>query len=640
MKKMKLDIQLFGASVSLTASESAIDDTAISTNQTYINLAIRVQTTKPTWNGEKSAYYQVTTTSTNNGTQTGSKYYFSIGSSTGSGDKTFNVTLGPFDHNTDGSLENVEISVYVKITSSTNRTATKSVSMETIPRASVPTLSSSSVNIGSSVTIYTNRYSSNFTHTISYTFGNASGTIGSNVTESATWSTPSSLAYQIPNSTSGVGTITCITYDGTEEIGRNSINITLNVPSYRVPSASFNTPTEEGDTPASWGIFVKTKSKVGLSLTTSGSYGSTVQSYLIIGDGYTYTTNPMVSNYLTSSGTVNFTAIVTDSRGRTKSVTKSITVVNYSSPTINYAQIQRCLADGTIDSNGEYCYIMFGAGISSCNNKNKANAHYKIGYRLHNTGDYTYVTVGSNYDAYSSGGILYTDGIYSASRQGGTKVQFSNTNNYDIQFYVDDTFVPTGVTVTKLLDVGFDLLNFNASGLSMAIGKVSEASSNEEKLEVALDTYMNKAFQLKVNNQYMSIFDLIYPIGSIYISVNNTNPSTYYGGTWEQIKDKFLLCAGNTYSAGSTGGEATHTLTVDEMPSHLHDEYIDERGSKKPYCLADGGGNGTTSSGGVFFGGARSAYNGPNVGTAPIGGGQSHNNMPPYLAVYVWKRTA
>src|SRR5574344_2262482 len=71
-----------------------------------------------------------------------------------------------------------------------------------------------------------------------------------------------------------------------------------------------------------------------------------------------------------------------------------------------------------------------------------------------------------------------------------------------------------------------------------------------------------------------------YPIGSIYISVNNTNPTTYFGGTWEQIKDKFLLCAGDSYTAGSTGGNKTHyhsteshTLTINEIPSHGHTLY-------------------------------------------------------------------
>ena len=61
-----------------------------------------------------------------------------------------------------------------------------------------------------------------------------------------------------------------------------------------------------------------------------------------------------------------------------------------------------------------------------------------------------------------------------------------------------------------------------------------------------------------------------YPVGSIYMSVNSTSPATLFSGSWQRIQDRFLLCAGSTYAAGSTGGEATHKLTIDEMPSHSH----------------------------------------------------------------------
>ena len=61
-----------------------------------------------------------------------------------------------------------------------------------------------------------------------------------------------------------------------------------------------------------------------------------------------------------------------------------------------------------------------------------------------------------------------------------------------------------------------------------------------------------------------------YPVGAIYISTDATSPAGLFGGTWEQIKDTFFLAAGDTYAAGSTGGEATHTLSENEMPSHYH----------------------------------------------------------------------
>lgn len=74
----------------------------------------------------------------------------------------------------------------------------------------------------------------------------------------------------------------------------------------------------------------------------------------------------------------------------------------------------------------------------------------------------------------------------------------------------------------------------------------------------------------KIKISKSDLLDLVYPIGSIYISVSTVSPSELLGGTWEQIKDTFLLSAGDIYSAGESGGEAEHTLTIDEMPSHNH----------------------------------------------------------------------
>lgn len=81
---------------------------------------------------------------------------------------------------------------------------------------------------------------------------------------------------------------------------------------------------------------------------------------------------------------------------------------------------------------------------------------------------------------------------------------------------------------------------------------------------------MAEAILTSQNYSLSALINLIYPIGSIYLSVNSTSPQQLFGGEWEQIKDKFLLSAGDTYSSGSEGGEAAHTLTVAEMPNHAH----------------------------------------------------------------------
>lgn len=128
----------------------------------------------------------------------------------------------------------------------------------------------------------------------------------------------------------------------------------------------------------------------------------------------------------------------------------------------------------------------------------------------------------------------------------------------------------------------------------------------------------------------VNVAQLVYPVGAIYMSTVATNPSTLFGfGTWERIQDTFLLAAGSTYSAGSTGGEATHTLTNSEIPSHNHAIFYPNAGAGNDYAPI-----------GYPDVGSKSTYWAVGSYTGDVGGGQAHNNMPPYLAVYVWKRTA
>ena len=146
-----------------------------------------------------------------------------------------------------------------------------------------------------------------------------------------------------------------------------------------------------------------------------------------------------------------------------------------------------------------------------------------------------------------------------------------------------------------------------------------------------------KIYQNK-SNVSITPFDIynLYPVGSIYMSVNSTNPSNYFGGTWEQIKDRFLLACGSTYSNGSTGGEATHKLTIEEMPSHNHD--MDDAtygGYKNKLGIRGDGGGGSQLIPQMTQTTGFSRYIPDSRG-----GSQAHNNMPPYLAVYIWKRVA
>lgn len=138
-----------------------------------------------------------------------------------------------------------------------------------------------------------------------------------------------------------------------------------------------------------------------------------------------------------------------------------------------------------------------------------------------------------------------------------------------------------------------------------------------------------------------------YPVGSIYMSVNSTSPAILFGGTWEAMPaGRVLLAQGENYAAGSTGGEATHTLTINEMPAHSHSGTTNSTGNHTHSSYGAQGGTHKSN-----WAGANDNYD-PNyptgsagthshtVSIANTGGGAAHNNMQPYLAVYMWKRTA
>ena len=127
-----------------------------------------------------------------------------------------------------------------------------------------------------------------------------------------------------------------------------------------------------------------------------------------------------------------------------------------------------------------------------------------------------------------------------------------------------------------------------------------------------------------------NLVDLVYPVGSYYWSSNSTSPSTLFGGTWTQVKDRFVLAAGDSYSVNATGGEVTHTLTINEMPGHRH------MASRYGGTYAWGGANSDKMTQGS--GGYETQLSG--LETSSTGGGQAHNNMPPYIVAFCWHRTA
>ena len=530
-------------------------------------------------------------------------------------------------HNADGTKSfslSIEAGVY---TYAVSVTASGTHTLDTIPRAS--TVSATNTNLNSASTITITRASSSFTHTLTYSFGSTTGTIVSKTTStSVSWTPALTLANQIPNAVSGTCTITCDTYNGSTKIGSKTCTLTLTVPASVKPTMTSVTATRVyGDVPAAWAIYVQNKSKATVTINgAAGAYGSTISSYSISGGGYSSTASSFTTGLLAASGTITFTAKVTDSRGRVSDAkTVSISVVAYSAPSFSSYISQRATSAGVINDDGTYIRGLISFSYATCSSKNTITCatYYKK----------SSATSWTNANKSFSSGTAFTFG-------GGA---ISTESSYDVKYTITDAF--TTVTILDMVSTATVLMDFKAGGKGIAIGKVSE---KDKTLEIA------DSWGLEVHGK--KLIDYIYPIGSIYLSVNSTSPATLFGGSWTQLKDRFLLGAGSTYSSGATGGAATHKLSVAEMPSHAHDtpffNNMTNNGEMKSDFIGVFG-KGVTASQALKDTGQTSTMemwwiNQTNTAegnewaylTSAKGSGSAHNNMPPYLVVYMWKRTA
>lgn len=179
--------------------------------------------------------------------------------------------------------------------------------------------------------------------------------------------------------------------------------------------------------------------------------------------------------------------------------------------------------------------------------------------------------------------------------------------------------------------------DFGVAATPHAVATVYEKlKSHEEDFDNPHGVTCEQIGALLASGLKPTVLDTFYPVGTIYQTMSSTfNPQASWGGTWERIKDRFLLAAGDTYTGGSIGGEATHNLTAQEMPKHTHTMRINNDASSSTWSPAIG-----TYLTKVDHVTTSTKNYGGTLAQDSAGGSQAHNNMPPYLTVYVWKRTA
>lgn len=554
-----------------------------------------------------------------------------------------------------------------------------------IARATAPVLSADTVELGQSVTVTANPATNTFTHKLYYQIGNETKVDISTLaagTQTFSWTVPECIADGFTASTSGAISIICETYSGSTLIGTKSVNLTITIPDTIVPVISSVAISEAAAGLADkFGVYVQNKSALHIETSAHGVHGSTIDSIAVDVGGTAYSGADITTGVLTVSGAVAITVTVTDSRGRTATAAQTITVTAYTAPTITVANAVRCNADGTANEEGTSAKFTYRFNVTALGNKNDKS--FKIQYKN-----------GSTWTD------LFTVSTYTGDSSYVSTVTFATDNAYDVRFVVSDYFSVT--TIQKQVAPSFVLMDFGAGGKSMAVGQRSSDTGklevdlpavfnkgavlgndkrptdlnflpNEEKAG-AVEHYLatNVSTTGKPDSEYSHIVHLhwddtsgwdtqisiptrdsrdqkmrnifyrffngnsrvwtpwrnmalnAYPVGAIYLSVVNTSPASLFGGTWQAIGQGRMLVGvgtgtdanGNsrTFANGATGGEYTSGQL-----NH----------GDRQYNLYPGPGG---------YGDRTIVSEATNPGSDETNAGV--NLMNPYLAVYMWKRTA
>ena len=351
-----------------------------------------------------------------------------------------------------------------------------SIQLESIPRATKPTLSASTVALGSAVTINISPAVSSWTHNIYYRIGTGDWVrFATGVKSNYSWTVPLAIASSYPTATKGTITIGLNTYNGSTQIGgTQTVNLNITIPASVAPSVSTIAISETVSGLSNFG-YVQTKSKLKIVASASGSYGSSIRSYVynIGSQSYsglenTYTMGEEVRD----SGTVAVTVTATDSRGRTVSKTVSITVLAYSPPQITHFECIRCGdANGSSNANGQYLKVTFGYSVSPLNNKNQANCLLK--YSVYDDGKWGSL-------------ISRTEYTYSGTYISATAI-LNTASTYQVGLVVTDSFGTA--SFYKEIGTAVRLLSYIVKRFAIAIGKIPEI---DNIFDVALETIFRK----------------------------------------------------------------------------------------------------------------------------------------------------
>lgn len=361
---------------------------------------------------------------------------------------------------------------------------------------STATLTSSSVEAGKTSTVsFSGDDLSNLYQVVTWSIGSYSYklTTATGAT-SASYTLPLEWVKAIPSSTSGSVTVYVETYSSDGQVGTQTLTQAMTVPSSVVPTlTSLTAENILGDVPSSWGVYVQGKSGVRLIANgAAGTYGSTISSYTFSGGTTaTQTSNILSVQRIDQSGSVTFSVVAVDSRGRS-SAAKSVTISiqPYSSPSVTQAIAERCTSGGTVSDEGTYISAKVNATYSSVSGKNSVS----IQCYYQKNGDATWTNA------------LNSMSLDTAYIIGGGNVSTSYT--YSVKFIITDQLE----TVEKIVTVGTAsyIVFYRTDGTGVGIGKVCEA---DHSFEINGD-WAFKYGTVNVGTKLNSIPSIVYTTGS------------------------------------------------------------------------------------------------------------------------------
>lgn len=462
---------------------------AMSTSNQYVKYKITVTQNSQNITSNKSnvtvsvKFYRTNTGYTTYGTGTvyckinGTTYSTSVDPSqkiTSSGIVLFSKTLD-ISHNDDGK-KSLTCSAWISHNAVTSTEQSYTQTLTTIPRKSTLAVSNGTLNTSQNLTV--TRQSSNFTHTITAVCGSSSVTVCSKSTSTTiAFTPPLSWASQNTSGTSVSVKYTITTYSGNTNIGSNSIVKTCSIPVSVKPSCSISVSDPTGYS-ATYGGYIKGKSKISIAVNPTLSYGSSIVVYSTKTNGATYSSKTFTTGALKSSGTVSVNTTVKDGRGRTGSSTVSVNVIDYNAPNVSKLNVKRCDQNGVEDDKGEYIKVIFSCLSTSLDSKNKTSYDLKV--KKSTETDWTQIDISGFNGQYE---IIDSYHIFKAD----------TGSSYDITLTVTDSFET--VARTTKASTATTIMHIKANGLGVSFGKVSE-----------LDNVLDVEYQTRLNG------GLLYPL--------------------------------------------------------------------------------------------------------------------------------